>query len=56
MTTTSQQDKAFIDELFSRTLLEEAIEFIKNNFDIEELYGKDTLHEWARENGYIQEE
>jgi len=55
MTTTSQ-DRDFISTIISHSLLEDAIEYIKNNFDAEEIYGKEVLQEWALENDYIKEE
>ena len=56
MRTSSQQDKDFIANLISSTLLEEAIAYIKENFDAEEIYGKEALHDWAVDNDYIKDE
>jgi hypothetical protein len=53
--TTSNQDRAFLSELFSSELLEQAMQFIVDNFEPEELYGLDTMKEWADDNGYIQD-
>lgn len=56
MRTTATQDKNFISEVISSDLLESAIEYIKNNFEAEEIYGKVVLENWAEDNGYAKEE
>lgn len=52
MNTTPEQDRKFISEVIPHNLLEDVIQYIKDNFDMEDFYGLDTLHEWAKENGY----
>lgn len=53
MRTTSKQDDDFIKELIPKSLLEDAIEFIKSTFEAEEIYGVEYMRLWAEENGYI---
>jgi hypothetical protein len=36
--------------------LEEAIEFIKDNFFVEDIFGDDQLKQWAEEKGYTKDE
>lgn len=56
MRTTTNDDKAFIANVIPSTLLEDAIDYIKDTFCIEDVYGRDALHEWAKENGYVKED
>ena len=56
MRTSCKQDSDFIKEIIPTSLLEDAIEFIKNNFDAEELYGVEYLNEWALDNGYVRDD
>lgn len=51
--TSAVDDRNFISEVISLSLLEDAINFIVNKYSAEELYGKDVLEEWALENGFI---
>ena len=53
--TTASDDKDFIDSLFSRTLLEEAIDFIINRYSPGEIYDKELLEEWALDSGFVRE-
>ena len=53
--TTTSQDRAFLSELFSSELLEQAMQFIADNFEPEDIFEKDYLKEWAENNGYIQD-
>jgi hypothetical protein len=58
--TSVRQDNDFIKELISSTLLEQAMQFIVDNFEPEDIFGNDRMHEWGKtwadENGYVEEE
>jgi len=58
--TSHHQDKAFLNELIPSDLLEQAMQFIVDNFEPEDLFGNDRMHEWGKqwadENGYVEEE
>jgi len=56
MKTSYNQDRDFIKEIIPSDLLEQSIQYIVNNFQPEEIYGDDKMHEWAKDNGYILEE
>ena len=56
MRTSCKQDSEFIRDIIPASLLEDAIEFIKSNFDAEELYGVEYLSEWALDNGYTKDD
>jgi predicted RNase H-like nuclease (RuvC/YqgF family) len=55
MRTTTSEDKAFIEHIIDNTILESAIDFIKDKFSAEEVYGKDILEIWATSNGFVPE-
>ncbi len=55
MRTTASDDKGFIDDMFSRTLLEEAIEWITNKYTPGEIYDKEALEEWSLDSGFVEE-
>lgn len=55
MITTTSEDKAFIEHIIDSNILESAIDFIKDRFSAEEVYGKDTLEIWATSNGFVSE-
>lgn len=55
MTTTSQ-DRSFRDELIANDLLEQAIDWIKNNMEPEEVFTEQQLEKWAENNNYKKEE
>lgn len=55
MRTTTSEDKAFIERIIDSNILESAIDFIKDRFSAEEVYGKDTLEIWATSNGFVSE-
>ena len=59
ISTSHHQDRAFLNELIPSDLLEQAMQFIVNNFEPEDIFGNDRMHEWgtqwANENGYIEE-
>lgn len=49
----------FANDLFKnrgRELLEESIDFIKDFFDPEDIFGYDALRDWAKDNGSVEEE
>ena len=54
--TSTRQDSDFIREVISSTLLEQAMQFIADNFEPEDIFEEDVMREWANENGYIKEE
>ena len=54
--TSARQDSDFISEVISSTLLEQAMQFIADNFEPEDIFEEDVMKEWANENGYIKEE
>lgn len=49
--TSSADDKAFISDMFSSSLLEEAIEWISGKFEPEQVFGEDRLKSWASDAG-----
>lgn len=55
MRTNTSDDKQFISEVISSSLLEDSIAFIKNKYSPEEIFGKEVMEEWAEDNGYIKE-
>lgn len=55
MNTTVSDDKAFIEHIIDNTVLESAIDFIKDRFSAEEVYGKDALEVWATYNGFTSD-
>jgi len=52
MGTSSQQDQAFIRDVISDRILEEAIEWIKTNMEPDEVFDEKDLEFWAYENGF----
>jgi hypothetical protein len=60
ISTSHYQDKAFINDLFPSNLLEQAMQFIANNFEPEDIFGNERMDKWAVQwadaNGYIEEE
>jgi hypothetical protein len=60
ISTSHYQDKAFISELFPSTLLEQAMQFIADNFEPEDIFGNERMEEWAKQwadaNDYIKQE
>jgi len=49
---TSYQNREFLEDLFSN-LLDETLEWIQNKLSPEDVFDKDKLEEWARDNGFI---
>jgi len=54
MATTPKQDKQFIEELISATLLEEAIAWIADNMSPEEVFSQTQMEDWAERMGFEQ--
>ena len=48
-----RDQKAFIEEVISRDLLDDTINWIKNNCSPEEVFTVVQLEQWAEENDYI---
>lgn len=55
MNTTTSDDRAFIEHIIDNTILESAIDFIKDRFSAEDIYGKDALEIWATENDFTSD-
>ena len=51
MTTTTKQDKDFLDVVFPGNLLEDSIAWIRNNMEPDEVFTSDDLEAWAVEHG-----
>ena len=49
---TTLQDRAFIKDVISETILESAVEWIRKNMDPEEVFREDQLQRWAENNEY----
>lgn len=54
--TTDRQDKEFISNVISKTLLEDAIEWIKSNMTPEDVFEASELSDWATSNGFVKDE
>ena len=52
---TAQQDRNFISSVISNTLLEDSIEWIKENMNPEDVFSDAQLEAWAKENGFIED-
>lgn len=52
MPTTAQQDREFVRAVISGTLLEEAIAWIANNLNPEDVFSESDLQSWAMQNGF----
>ena len=52
MATSHKQDCAFRDEAIGTEILENAIDWIRNNLDPEDVFDNEQLAIWADENGY----
>lgn len=55
MRTSTSQDQAFLSAVISSTLLEESLEWIRQNLSPDEVFEEDTLKEWAVNNGMVEE-
>lgn len=49
MSTSSQQDRNFINDVIPGDLLESAIEWVKSNLDIDIVYDRKAIIEWVAE-------
>jgi hypothetical protein len=56
MGTSAKQDRKFIDEIISTSLLEDAISWISKELSPEDVFKKDELVAWAEDNGFIKPE
>ena len=54
--TSASEDWDFIAAMISSTLLEQAAEYIADNFDPEDVYREDKLRAWALDNGFVEKE
>ena len=54
MATTSVQDRAFISDIISSSLLEDAIEWIMKHLSPDDVFSTQDLADWAERNGYEQ--
>jgi hypothetical protein len=54
--TTVAEDKAFIESVIDRTLLEASMEWIGNNLSPGDVFSERMLESWAKENGYIKDD
>lgn len=48
-------NKNFVDSVLGSNVLEDAVEWIKNNLSPEEVFSEDDLIQWALENGFTKE-
>jgi len=55
MATTVTQDRDFIAAVISTSLLEEAIKWIANNLEPEDVFGNDRMKEWSECAGPLSE-
>ena len=54
--TTTTEDSDFINSVVHGGLLEDSIDWIKNNLNPESVFSESDLDTWALENGYIKGE
>ena len=54
--TTTEEDKKFIEYVIEKSLLEESIEWIRDNLEPEDVFGEAQLKDWAKDNGMVEEE
>ena len=52
--TTSAEDQDFLKAMVSETLLEQAAEYIADNFEPEDIYSEQKLRDWAIDNGFVE--
>jgi len=50
--TSAKEDREFITEMISSTLLEDAMAWIGMNLNPEDVFGEGDLASWAENNGY----
>jgi hypothetical protein len=55
--TTTFQDRDFKDNLIDRLCIAQdyawVVEWVKDNFSLDDLFDFDTLSEWAKDNGFV---
>jgi len=56
MSTTNSQDSNFISAVINNSLLEEAIDWISDHMNPEDVFSSDDLERWATDNGMVKEE
>lgn len=44
-----------IDELLPAILDNEVMQYVANNFSVDDVYANDALEQWAEKNGYTKE-
>lgn len=54
MSTTAREDEAFIEAIISTRLLEEAIEWIADRLEPDQVFSIEQLEQWAEGNGFIK--
>jgi len=51
-----RDNKNFVNSVLGSNVLEDAVEWIKNNLQPDEVFTEDELGTWAYENGFLKEE
>lgn len=49
------QEKSFMDSLNLHSLASDAVDWVADNLEPDEVYDDNALQEWAENNGYIKE-
>ena len=55
MGTNAKQNQAFADCLLPNWPLDEAVHWIQNNLEPEDVFSDEQLEDWAEMNGYVKE-
>lgn len=50
------ENKAFVDSIFPQYPLDEAIDWIQNNLEPEDVFSDEKLKEWAENSGFVKDE
>lgn len=50
---TYNEEKSFIEAVIGRSILDDAIEWIRENLNPEDVFPAKELDSWAEDNGYI---
>ena len=53
-TANSRQMASFKSSVIPDGILEDAVSWIAQTLSPEQVFGRDELHEWAKENGYVE--
>lgn len=53
--TTFKQDQKFMKDMIPQSFLEDAIDWIKNNMNPEDVFPPSDLEIWAKDSGFIKE-